>query len=746
MSVPFHNRFSKNSLHRSVGPDRSLSDETVKISGSVENIVFRNEDTGYTVCSVKPADTPSATNITVVGTCAAIWTGEEMTATGKWTRHPQFGVRFKADSITCIAPTSVEGIRRFLASGLIRGIGKKYAERIVDHFGADTIRVIEKESARLEEVEGIGKERRRKIRESWASQRGIRDVMIFLQSHGIGTGQASRIYRQYGADSIAVVRQNPYRLCRDVWGFGFLTADSIARKIGVPADSPERARAGLLYYLSKMSEEGHCYVDDSELLMRAQSALDISIEKLADSLEAMVADGSVVREDGRVYLRDLYNAEKSTARRLMAIADAPLSYKPIDAPKALAWAEAKMKLVLAAAQREAIASAVTNKVVVITGGPGVGKTTIIKALVEIFRGRMLKISLAAPTGRAAKRMTESTGQEAQTLHRLLKYLPAKHAFEHDETNPLDADVLILDESSMIDIVLMDQLLRALPDKINLVLVGDIDQLPSVGPGNVLRDIIASGAVPCTRLTAIFRQDARGLIVRNAHHINNGERMEAGEGESDFFFIETPDPDRIISRVCELVTSRIPRHFHFPPSDIQVLTPMRRNQLGADNLNAVLQHAMNHSGPELRRGMTSFRKGDRVMQMRNNYNKDIFNGDIGFITAVDPAERTLVVSFDGRDVTYESEELDELVLAYASTVHKSQGSEYPAVVIVIATQHFKLLQRNLLYTAVTRGRKLVCIVGTSKAAWLAIRNDEVRERHTTLSLRLQNPEMRELSTK
>ena len=548
MPAPFHNRFSKNSVHRSAGPDRALSDETVKISGSVENIVFRNEDTGYTVCSVKPADTPSATNITVVGTCAAIWTGEEMTATGKWTRHPQFGVRFKADSITCIAPTSVEGIRRFLASGLIRGIGKKYAERIVDHFGSDTIRVIEKESARLEEVEGIGKERRKKIRESWASQRGIRDVMIFLQSHGIGTGQASRIYRQYGADSIAVVRQNPYRLCRDVWGFGFLTADSIARKIGVPADSPERARAGLLYYLSKMSEEGHCYVDDSELLMRAQSVLDISIEKLADSLEAMVADGSVVREDGRVYLRDLYNAEKSTARRLMAIADAPLSYKPIDAPKALAWAEAKMKLVLADAQREAIASAVTNKVVVITGGPGVGKTTIIKALVEIFRGRMLKISLAAPTGRAAKRMTESTGQEAQTLHRLLKYLPAKHAFEHDETNPLDADVLILDESSMIDIVLMDQLLRALPDKINLVLVGDIDQLPSVGPGNVLRDVIASGAVPCTRLTAIFRQDARGLIVRNAHHINNGERMEMGEGESDFFFIETPDPDRIISRV------------------------------------------------------------------------------------------------------------------------------------------------------------------------------------------------------
>ena len=559
---------------------------------------------------------------------------------------------------------------------------------------------------------------------------------LFLQSHGVGTGQAARIYRQYGMDAIAVVKQNPYRLCRDVWGFGFLTADSIALKIGVPHDSPERARAGLLHYLQTLSEDGHCYCDESELLLQAQSALDIPVEKLAEALEAIVADGAAVKEDGRVYLADLFLAERNVARRLATIARAPLAYRAIDADRALAWAEAKMRLVLADAQRAAISAAVTNKAVVITGGPGVGKTTIIRALVEIFGGRHLDIRLAAPTGRAAKRMSEATGHEAKTLHRLLKYQPQKRAFEHDENNPLRADVLILDETSMIDIVLMDQLLRALPDSINLVLVGDIDQLPSVGPGNVLRDIISSGVIPCTRLTAIFRQDARGLIVRNAHHINNGENLESGGPDSDFFFIETADPDKVVSRVCDLVKNRIPNRFHFPQGDIQVLTPMRKNQLGADNLNLVLQGVLNPSGPGLRRGMVTFRRGDRVMQMRNNYDKDVYNGDIGVIKDVDAEEQTLVVVYDGRPVVYEASELDEIVLAYASTIHKSQGSEYPAVVIVLATQHFKLLQRNLLYTAVTRGRKLVCIVGSSKAEYIAVRNNEVRERHTTLAQRLQ----------
>ena len=710
---------------------------TETLAGSVENIRFRNEETGYVVCDVKPAESMMST-VTVVGTCAAIWVGEELTAKGKWVTHPQYGRRFQADSIVCVAPASTEGILRFLSCGLIKGIGKVHAKRIVDRFGSDTLKVIEHSHRRLLEVEGIGAVRCKRIHDSWTAQKGVRDVMIFLQSHGVGTGQAARIYRQYGMDAIAVVKQNPYRLCRDVWGFGFLTADAIALKIGVPHDSPERARAGLLHYLQTLSEDGHCYCDEAELLLQAQSFLDISVEKLAEALDAIVEDGAAVKEEGRVYLASLCLAERNVARRLTAIAAAPLAYKPIDADRALAWAEAKMRLVLADAQRAAISAAVTNKVAVITGGPGVGKTTIIRALVEIFGGRHLDIRLAAPTGRAAKRMSEATGHEAKTLHRLLRYQPQKRAFDHDEHNPLQADVLILDETSMIDIELMDQLLRALPDSINLVFVGDIDQLPSVGPGNVLRDIISSGAFPCIRLTAIFRQDARGLIVRNAHHINNGEKLEAGGPDSDFFFIETAEPDKVVARVCDLVKNRIPNRFHFARDDIQVLTPMRKNQLGADNLNLVLQSVLNPSGPGLRRGFVTFRKGDRVMQMRNNYDKDVYNGDIGVVQDADSEEGVLTVVYDGRPVTYETSELDEIVLAYASTIHKSQGSEYPAVVIVLATQHFKLLQRNLLYTAVTRGRKLVCIVGSSKAEYIAVRNNEVRERHTTLAERLRNP--------
>ena len=707
----------------------------VVLNGSVEQISFRNEESGYVVCSVQPSDRAGGT-VTVVGNCAAIWVGEELTATGNWVNDSRFGLQFKADTMVCVAPTSVEGVRRFLSGGLIRGIGKVNADKIVAKFGSDTLHVIEHAPLRLLEVEGVGRKRCGMIRDSWRRLKGVRDVMIFLQSHGVGMGQATRIYRAYGDQAIAIVKNNPYRLCRDVFGFGFITADAIAMKLGIAKDAPERAREGLLHHLQAMQDEGHCFCEESALLLSAQGFLDISVEKLAEALSALVEQRRLVRDGQRIYLRELYDAECNVARRLLAIAACPLPFRGIDADRALAWAEAKMRLVLAGAQRRAIAAGVGNKASVITGGPGVGKTTIIRALVEIFGVRRLNILLSAPTGRAAKRMAEATGREAVTIHRLLKYLPQKRAFTHDENNPIDADVLIVDESSMIDIVLMDQLLRALPDKITLILVGDTDQLPSVGPGNVLRDIISSGAIPCTRLDTIFRQDTRGMIVRNAHHINNGEEMEGGG--SDFFFIETQEPDRIISRVCDLVTSRIPSKFHIPPQDIQVLTPMRRNQLGADNLNVVLQNAINPVGPSLRRGLTVFRRGDRVMQMRNNYDKEVFNGDVGFVRDIDAEEETLRVDFDGKSVEYGRGELDELVLAYASTVHKSQGSEYPAVVMVIATQHFKLLQRNLLYTAVTRGRKLVCIVGTHKAAAIATRNNEVRSRQTALAERLSTP--------
>jgi exodeoxyribonuclease V alpha subunit len=707
-----------------------------EVSGTVESIVFRNDDTGYTICSIRSAE-GRGDPVTVVGTCAAIWVGEELTAKGKWNRHPQFGAQLQAETLLCIAPTSQEGLRRFLASGLIRGIGKVHAARIVERFGTDTLRVIEKESARLEEVDGIGKIRRQRIKESWIEQRGIRDVMIFLQSNGVGTGQAARIYRQYGNDAIGVVKQNPYRLCEDVWGIGFKSADAIALRIGIPHDSPERAKAGLQYLLQTQADEGHCFCVDADLLLQSQEMLDISVEILADALKALVESGALVREEERIYQRILFDAESRVAAKLRRLIDAPVSFPPIDAPKALAWAEGKMGLTLADAQRKALQMSITSKVAIITGGPGVGKTTIIRALTEVFGARKLKLRLAAPTGRAAKRMSEATGQEALTLHRLLRYLPAIHDFEHNADNPLEANCLILDETSMIDIRLMDQFLQAVPDTACLVLVGDIDQLPSVGPGNVLRDAIASGAIPCQRLDAIFRQDASGLIVRNAHHINNGEKLENGGPGSDFFFIETSDPDKVIERVRDLVTNRIPNHFKFNPlTDVQILTPMRRNQLGADNLNAVLQQSVNPSGPSLTRGSINFRKGDRVMQLRNNYDKEVFNGDIGFIEALNEEDRQLVILFDGRPVTYDSNELDEIVHAYACTIHKSQGSEYPAVVIVLATQHFKLLQRNLLYTAVTRGRKLVCIVGSSKAIHLAIRNNEVRERRTTLAQRLK----------
>jgi len=705
------------------------------VSGTVASILYRSEETGYTVCTVQPAGRDAAP-VTVVGNCAAMWEGEELTADGHWVRHPQHGHQFQAERITCIAPTSPEGLRRYLASGMIRGVGAVMADRIVALFGAETLDIIEKESRRLEEVEGIGPHRRKLIKESWTEQRAVRDIMIFLQSHGIGTAQAARIYRQYGSDAIAVVKRNPYRLCTDVWGIGFKTADAIALSVGVPKDSILRACAGLAYMLQTLSEEGHCFAPEAELVLQGQALLDIPAETVTTALAQEVSEGRLVHEQDRIYLRGLFDAERRVAAHLRRMLDAPRRFQPIKAQPAVAWAERKMGIDLAPAQREALLAALESKVSIITGGPGVGKTTIIRALVEIFGARRLDLRLAAPTGRAAKRMAEATGHEATTIHRLLKYQPASRDFEFCADNPLDADAFIVDEASMIDIRLMDQLVQALPSAACLILVGDIDQLPSVGPGNVLRDAIQSHAIPCSRLTAIFRQDASGLIVRNAHHINHGERFETAKDPSDFYFIETAEPERIIERLLELVTRRMPQKFHFDAmTEIQVLTPMRRGVLGADNLNVVLQHALNPAGATLTRGSVLFRKGDRVMQIRNNYDKEVFNGDIGFIQAVDEEDRSLVVMFDGRPVRYDATELDELLHAYACTIHKSQGSEYPAVVVLIHTQHFKLLQRNLLYTAITRGRKLVCVVGSSKAIGLAIRNTDVRERRTTLRARL-----------
>lgn len=710
------------------------------VTGSVESIVFRNDETGYTVCSVKTqgdGDRQYDAVVTVVGSCAAIWEGEDIHAEGEWVRHPSHGQQFQAKTITCITPTSTEGIRRYLASGMIKGIGPKFAQRIVDHFGERTLEVIDKESGRLREVEGIGERRRKLIKESWTEQRDVREIMIFLQSHGIGTAKASRIYRQYGADAIAIVKRNPYRLCEDVWGIGFKTADAIALSVGIPHDSEVRARAGLIYTLQTESDEGHCFTPEPDLLLHAQALLDITVEILGDALSKEFEKGTLVKEEDRIYLRDLFRAETRVAASLTRLLDAPQPFAPIDATVAIPWAERKMGLNLAPLQREALRNAVTSKVSIITGGPGVGKTTIIRALTEIFGARKMDIRLAAPTGRAAKRMSEATGREAQTIHRLLKFNPSVGGFEFNIDNPLGGDCFILDETSMIDIRLMDQFLQALPDSATLILVGDTDQLPSVGPGNVLRDLIASGQVPCCRLDTIFRQDTSGLIVRNAHHVNHGEPFETHTGDSDFYFVETGDPEKIIARTVELMTNRIPVKFKLDPlADVQVLTPMRRNLLGTENLNSVIQTALNPSGPSLVRGCTHFRVNDRVMQLRNNYDKEVFNGDIGFIKQVDAEDRALIVLFDGRPVRYAQSELDELVLAYACSIHKSQGSEYPAVIVLLHTQHFKLLQRNLLYTAITRGKRLVMVVGSSRAVNIAIKANQVRERRTSLRERLR----------
>ncbi len=729
------------------GKDESSAAEIVE--GTIRSVVFHNEENGYTVLHV---ELPSGyalrqlNEITIVGKAQAVWEGEDVRAEGQWVIDKVHGKQFKAASITCLAPKSLAGIERYLASGLIRGVGKVLAHRIVATFGEQTLNVLSHQSARLSEVPKLGARKIAQIRESWHANETMRENMIFGQTYGISITKMTKIVRRYGPDAIAIIKADPYKLCRDIWGIGFATADRIALSVGIPKDSPLRARATISYTLETEADEaGHCWTYENELLMKGNELTGIPIEILAEALEKEIAEKRVIAEaeasaaeaPRRIYLRMLFFAEVQVTSRVKAILKTPRQFRAFDEEKAIAWWEGHAGFTLAVKQHEALARSLKNKFSIITGGPGVGKTTIIRALVEIYSLMKLNVILAAPTGRAAKRMTESVGAAAQTIHRLLKWNPVTNHFTFDAENRLEGDVFIFDETSMIDVKLAADLFAALPDTAVVVWVGDTDQLPSVGPGSVLEDLIRSGVVASTRLDLIFRQDTSGLIVRNAHHVNAGEPLEIRSGESDFYFMRIQDPEVCVQRAIEFMTTRIPRKFGLDPlQDVQILTPMRRNALGTENLNARLQAELNPNGPAIARGGAVFRVGDRVMQLRNNYDKDVYNGDVGFVKSVDMGARSMVVTFDGVPIKYDAGDLDELVLAYAMTIHKSQGSEYPAVIVILHTQHYVMLQRNLLYTAITRGKKLVLLMGVPYAVEQAIQTNTVRERRTSLAERLQ----------
>jgi len=716
-----------------------------QLEAALDHFVYRNEDDGWSV--VRLAVPGKTKTVTAVGNFLGVQPGESLKLTGNWVRDPKYGRQFKATSFESVLPGTLEGIEKYLGSGLIKGIGKVMAERLVKHFGKRTLEVIERKSKRLTEVEGIGKVRARLIRESWAEQREIKEVMIFLQSYSVSTAFAIRIYKKYGNDAVRLVRENPYRLANDFHGIGFKTADRIAKSLGVEPDSPRRAEAGTFYSLGEASDEGHVYVPRLELVTRTAEMLGVDDDVVTAAVEAastganprLVVEPGVHEGDDAVFLRALHAREAESAKLLRRLLDAPLKPVSIDVPRALAWFEEQQQIRLAENQNKAISRALTGKVLVITGGPGTGKTTLVRGVISILEKKDRRILLCAPTGRAAQRMQEATGRESKTVHRLLKFNPRSFGFDHNLENPLPADVLIVDEVSMVDIALFHSILSALPPHCQLILVGDTDQLPSVGPGSVLRDLIDCGAVEVARLTEIFRQARESHIVVNAHLINKGQvpNLDVGGDDLDFFYIERDEPEEALATILELVARRIPQRFRLDPlDDIQVLAPMHRGTIGAANLNSELQRLLNPEGVPVGSGARGFRIGDKVMQVRNNYDLNVYNGDIGRIIMTDEKSREVTVRFDSRLVRYDALDLDELVLAYACSVHKSQGSEYPAVVIPLHTQHYLMLQRNLLYTGITRGKKLVVLVGSRRAVNIAVKNDRIRKRWTRLADRLR----------
>jgi exodeoxyribonuclease V alpha subunit len=721
-------------------PAQPKGAEPEYLQGSVERVTFHSPESGFCVLRVKVRGEREL--MTVIGSAASITPGEYVECSGAWTNDRQHGLQFKSRHLRVVPPSTLEGIEKYLGSGMVRGIGPHFARKLVRAFGEQVFDVIEREPERLLTLEGIGPKRQERVTKAWAEQKVIREIMVFLQSHGVGTARAVRIYKTYGEQAVERVRENPYRLALDIHGIGFKTADAIAQRLGIPPDALIRAQAGVRHVLQEIAGDGHCAAHREGLMESAAKLLEIPPTIIEQAIAEELAQENLIAEPiedkPALFLAALYRAERGIAEQIARLVGAP-AWGPIATERAIPWVEEKTGLRLSDSQRAAVAQAVNGKVTALTGGPGVGKTTVVNSILRIIRAKGVKVLLCAPTGRAAKRLAESTGTEARTIHRLLELDPRTMGFKHNQEAPLDAELLVVDEVSMVDTVLMNQLLRALPSSCALLLVGDVDQLPSVGPGAVLADLIGSGVVPTVRLTEIFRQAAASRIIVNAHRINRGQLPERSDSaDSDFYFIACDTPEAMHDKLLQVVTERIPKRFGLDPvADVQVLTPMNRGGLGARSLNVELQERLNPSAaPRVTRFGWTYAPGDKVIQTVNNYDKEVFNGDIGRVVRIDEEEGLVFIDYDGRHVEYEIGELDELSLAYATTVHKSQGSEYPAVVIPLGMPHYLLLERNLLYTAVTRGKRLVVVIGQTKALALAVKRLGSVKRLTNLQARLR----------
>jgi len=711
----------------------------MKLRCVVERITYQNPENGYSVLKVKVKD--YADLVTLVGNLLDVTVGSVLLVEGQWKVDKKYGQQFLAETWEETMPATLYGIEKYLGSGLVKGVGPVFAQRIVRRFGLETINVIEDDINQLFQVDGIGPKRVARIQESWERQKDIKNVMLFLQGNGVSTAFAAKIYRAYGKESIEKVKENPYRLADDIWGIGFKTADSIAEKLGYGKNDPRRVRSGIIYALGQLSDEGHVYAEREHLVKTASELLEAGGDVVETVLDDMIQaddlkqDLTLKPDTEAIYLPPFYFAEIGVTNGIKRLVDAPWQLN-LDPPLDINAISRKTGIVYDDVQKEAIRTAVQSKVMVLTGGPGTGKTTTTQAIIAALSDRGHRIMLAAPTGRAAKRMTEATGMEAKTIHRLLEFKPPE-GYQRNDGNPLEGDVLIVDEASMVDILLMNALVKALPDSMRLVLVGDIDQLPSVGAGNVLRDVIDSGTVPVVRLTRIFRQAQQSRIIMNAHRVNRGEFPDISNGRNtDFFFIGCDDPEEAAAKIVDLVKNRLPKAYGERPRNVQVLTPMQRGVVGAGNLNQQLQSALNTSDLGIHRSGWFFKLYDKVMQIRNNYDKEVFNGDIGYISAVNAEDRTLTINFDGREIEYDHTELDEITLAYATTVHKAQGSEFPIVVIPVLMTHYVMLQRNLIYTGITRAKRICVLIGSTKALGIAVRNFTVNKRNTGLKERLQ----------